>query len=62
MAGARHMGTSMAMGQAVGTLAAIAAGSRRWPSQVPAGEVQTQLLAAAALCRREQAFDASVPA
>jgi hypothetical protein len=62
MAGARHMATSMAMGQAVGTLAAIAAGSQRQPSAVPASEVQRQLVADNAFCRRAQAVTEPVPA
>ncbi|MPS29893.1 FAD-dependent oxidoreductase [Pigmentiphaga sp.] len=55
MAGARHMATSMAMGQAVGTLGAIAAASGRRPSSVPAAEVQQDLARAQALFRRAQA-------
>lgn len=54
MAGARHMATSMAMGQAAGTLAALAASSRRLPSAVPAAEVQAVLAAQQALFRRAQ--------
>ncbi|VCU69596.1 3-ketosteroid-delta-1-dehydrogenase [Pigmentiphaga humi] len=54
MAGARHMATSMAMGQAVGTLGAIAAASGRRPSAVPAAEVQQRLEEAHALFRRAQ--------
>lgn len=54
MAGARHMATAMALGEAAGNLAAIAAASGRLPSQVPAGEVQRKLEANAALFKREQ--------
>jgi len=54
MAGARHMATSMAMGQAVGTLGAIAAASGRSPSCVPAAQVQQRLAQAHAFFRREQ--------
>lgn len=55
MAGARHMATSMAMGEAVGNLAAIAAQSGRNPSQVAAKEVQDRLAQSGALFRRDQA-------
>jgi hypothetical protein len=61
MAGARHMATSMAMGQAVGTLAALAAASGRRPAAVPAAEVQQRLLEAGALLRRSQ-LAAAAPA
>jgi hypothetical protein len=54
MAGARHMATSMAMGQAVGTLAALAAGSQRMPSEIPAAELQQRLVEAGVLLRRSQ--------
>lgn len=54
MAGARHMATSMAMGQAVGTLGALASGSGRRPSAVPPAEVQRQLESDGAFCRRSQ--------
>jgi hypothetical protein len=54
MAGARHMATSMAMGQAVGTLGALASGSGRRPSTVPPAEVQRQLESDGAFCRRSQ--------
>ncbi|WP_299450781.1 FAD-dependent oxidoreductase [uncultured Pigmentiphaga sp.] len=54
MAGARHMATSMAMGQAAGTLGAIAATRNTLPSFVPTGEVQQSLQKAGALFRREQ--------
>ncbi|AZG08482.1 FAD-dependent oxidoreductase [Pigmentiphaga sp. H8] len=62
MAGARHMATSMAMGQAVGTLGAIAAASGRRPSDVPASEVQQRLAQAHALFRREQVAPQNPPA
>jgi hypothetical protein len=62
MAGARHMGTSMAMGQAVGTLAALAARSGRLPSSVFATEVQQELAAAGVLYRRAQVATAALPA
>jgi len=54
MAGARHMATSMAMGQAVGTLGAIASVTGRSPSSVPAAEVQDHLARARAIFRRSQ--------
>ena len=54
MAGARHMATSMAMGQAVGTLAALASISNRLPSIVPAAEVQSCLEQNGALFHRAQ--------
>jgi len=62
MAGARHMATSMAMGQAVGTLGAIAATSGRRPSAVPASEVQQRLAQAHALFHREQVAPQDLPA
>ncbi|MDX3905121.1 MAG: FAD-dependent oxidoreductase [Pigmentiphaga sp.] len=62
MAGARHMATSMAMGQAVGTLGAIAAASGRNPSSVPAREVQQSLEKAQALFRRAQLASQGQPA
>lgn len=52
MAGARHMGTSMAMGEAVGILGALAALSSRAPTAVPVGELHTRLFASGALFRR----------
>lgn len=61
MAGARHMGTSMAMGQAVGTLAAIATATNRLPSAVDAKEVQERLGEGKALFRRVQTVHA-IPA
>nr|WP_315593822.1 FAD-dependent oxidoreductase [uncultured Cupriavidus sp.] len=54
MAGARHMATSMAMGQAVGTLAAVATATNRLPSEVPAAEVQKLLLNGNAYFHRSQ--------
>ena len=54
MAGARHMATSMAMGEAVGTLAAIATTTGRLPTAVGADEVQRRLLAQGAFFRRTQ--------
>lgn len=54
MAGARHMATSMAMGEAVGTLAGIAVDTKRLPSAVPATEVQGYLAKGNALFRRAQ--------
>ena len=54
MAGARHMATSMAMGQAVGTLGAIASASGRLPSGVKPSDVQQRLLEGGALFRRSQ--------
>lgn len=62
MAGARHMATSMAMGQAVGTLAAVASASGRWPSAVPAYEVQQRLAKADALFHRSQVVPDALPA
>lgn len=53
MAGARHMGTSMAMGQAVGSLAAIAVQTNQKPSLVPAASVQEVLSRENALFKRE---------
>jgi hypothetical protein len=52
MAGARHMATSMAMGQAVGTLAALAASSDTAPSGVPVTQLQDRLADAGVLFRR----------
>lgn len=54
MAGARHMATSMAMGQAVGTLAALASGSGLRPSAVPAAELRRQLAEAGAFHSHSQ--------
>lgn len=51
-AGARHMGTAMALGEAAGNLAAIAARSGRDVSEVPASEVQANLAQSGALFRR----------
>lgn len=51
-AGTRHMATCMAIGQAVGTLAAIAAASGRTPRAVPASELQRALARDGALVRR----------
>jgi len=53
MAGARHMATCMAMGQAAGTLAALAAKSDRLPAQVAPKEVQERLKSTGALFKRE---------
>ncbi|MBI3374609.1 MAG: FAD-dependent oxidoreductase [Betaproteobacteria bacterium] len=52
LGGARHMATCMALGEAAGNLAAIAARSRRDPSEVPAAEVQERLELSGALYRR----------
>ncbi|MDM0048821.1 FAD-dependent oxidoreductase [Variovorax sp. J22R115] len=54
MAGARHMATSMAMGEAVGTLAAMATTTNRLPSAVKVAEVQSRLSQGKALFRRSQ--------
>lgn len=54
MAGARHMATSMAMGQAVGTLGALAAAAGRPPSTVAVSELQRNLSGAGAFIRRSQ--------
>ncbi|WP_132980333.1 FAD-dependent oxidoreductase [Pigmentiphaga sp. D-2] len=62
MAGARHMATSMAMGQAVGTLGAIAAAGSRPPSDVPVSQVQHRLAQDYALFRREQVVRQNPPA
>lgn len=62
MAGARHMATSMAMGQAVGTLAAIATNSGRRPSAVPAAEVKQALAAAGAFHSHAQLVEAALQA
>ena len=62
MAGARHMATSMAMGQAVGTLGALAAARGCPPSAVPFGELQDRLTAAKAFLRRAQVTTDPVPA
>lgn len=62
MAGARHMATSMAMGEAVGTLAAIATATARLPSAVGAAEVQGRLAQSKALFRRSQIESAAVSA
>jgi len=51
-AGTRHMATSMALGEAAGNLAAIAAQSGRDVSDVPAREVQANLARGGALFRR----------
>ena len=50
--GARHMATAMALGEAAGSLAAIAARSGREPKSVPAGEVQSLLARGGGLYRR----------
>ncbi|RYF83230.1 MAG: FAD-dependent oxidoreductase [Comamonadaceae bacterium] len=54
MAGARHMATSMAMGQAVGTLGALAVAAGLPPSAIPTSDVQQHLRQAGALFRRSQ--------
>ena len=54
MAGARHMATCMAMGQAVGTLAAMAAASGVPPAAIAPADLQRQLVEAGALVRRAQ--------
>jgi hypothetical protein len=58
-AGARHMGTCMALGEAVGNLAALAATSGRAPSAVPASEVQAKLDGSGALYRRKSVQSAA---
>lgn len=58
--GARHMATAMALGEAAGDLAAIAARSGRAPRAVPAGEVQALLERGGALFRRAQVAPAAV--
>jgi hypothetical protein len=61
MAGARHMATSMAMGQAVGTLAALAATAGSAPSDVPVGRLQERLAEAGVLFRRSHVAAVSEP-
>jgi hypothetical protein len=51
-AGTRHMATSMALGEAAGYLAAIAAKTGRDVAEVPASEVQANLAQSGALFRR----------
>lgn len=61
MAGARHMATSMAMGQAVGTLAAMATLAGKQPSAIPAHELRQRLMADSALVQRSQVEAFALP-
>jgi len=51
--GLRHMGTSMALGQAAGTLAAMASKRGIRPDKVPAGELRDELRRHGAVVARE---------